>query len=122
MFTREHHDDLIVRLEVTVIECLQIRHGGIAALIQDGCPASNTAVTAVDYWQILLCLLLIQIIRDLIGDYLRIHLGHKPTQLPHPELYLHKQERTKFPWFTGPCMRYKGKQGIDQGNRIGTFF
>ena len=93
---REHHDNLIVRLEVTIVECLQIAHRCILALIQDGNPSCDSAVSAIHDRKVFLCLLGIQVMRDLISNLLWINLCNKAAQFAHPKLNLNEQERTQF--------------------------
>lgn len=40
----------------------------IASFVEDRCPACRAAVTTVDHWKVLLCLLGIQIMRDGVSN------------------------------------------------------
>ncbi len=74
-----------------------MRQCGILPFVQNGNPACQTAVTAVNNGEVLLGLPAVQLASNLIGDVLTIHFSHQSTQLPHPKLYLHIQKRAQFP-------------------------
>ena len=75
--TGKHHYNLLVPTEIQVIERFQVRHGSIAALIQYGYPTGDAAVTAVYDRKILSGLLCVQIMGNLIGNFLRINFGNQ---------------------------------------------
>ena len=93
MRMREKHHDFFICFKILVVKRLQVDHGSILALVQDRDPAGDAAVTAVDDRKILSGLLFVQIVRNFIGDMLRINFGNDTPQLSHPKLNLYIQER-----------------------------
>ena len=109
MGIRKHHCNLLIRTEVKVIERFEVRHGSIATLIKYRYPAGNTTITAVYNRKILLGLLFVQIMGNLVADFIRSNFGNQTTKLTHPKLHLNIQEWTQLTNFAGSRMRNQCK-------------
>ena len=100
----KHHDNLLIRLEIKVIERFKMRQCSILSFVQNGDPAGQTAVTAIHNGEVLLCLLAVQIMSNLICNIFTVNLGYQATQLSHPKLYLYIQKWAQLSGFSASGM------------------
>ena len=114
MRVREHHDNLLISLKILVIESFQIDHSRIATFIKYGNPTGNTTISAIDYWQILLGLLFIQIMSNFVCNLFGIYLCNQTPKFTHPKINLNIQERTKLSRLSGSGMRNQGEERVDK--------
>ena len=120
---REHHNDLAVAAEVQIIECPDIGNFHTTTLVFKRYPSGFSAIAAVDYRQIMLCLAFVQIRRKSVGNAFTLcNLGNKTAEFTEPQLNLNRQERTQFVFCSYTGVGNQSQQCIDCGDRIDKFF